>query len=153
MVHFAHRMAGNDICQWFEIPRPVPFFSPRRLARRSNTYQQSQFPPFPMAIHILKSDLPQPIQLRVQIHELVRRIFFVRQYIQLLQKLIVQPQRRRCNVLKIAKHTTWNQSSRKFRSTAPVSVHGPNDESQSKRQPRKTSPNPEAAPIGRERLR
>ena len=40
----------------------------------SHSRQQRQLPPLPLAIHIRKSNLPQPPELRLQVQQLVRRI-------------------------------------------------------------------------------
>jgi hypothetical protein len=38
---------------------------------------QGEFTPFPMTVNILKADLSQPLQLRLDIPKLVRRVFIL----------------------------------------------------------------------------
>ena len=45
------------------------------LASGFHAYQQGQFRPFPLAVHIAESNLAQPPKLRFHVEQLIRRVF------------------------------------------------------------------------------
>src|SRR5262245_29757834 len=58
---------------------------------RFTSCEQCQFPPFPETIHIRKTDLSQPAELRLDIQQFVGRIFLLGRDAQCLKKATVQP--------------------------------------------------------------
>src|SRR5262245_20954965 len=39
--------------------------------------EEGEFPPLPVAVHVLEADLPQPPQLRLHVQQLVRLVLFL----------------------------------------------------------------------------
>src|ERR1017187_86543 len=77
-------------CTWFAVVGPSAPLRMTVCGLGPTPHQQRQLPPLPMAIHIHKSNFPQPLKLRFEIQQLVRGIFGFARFADVRQELFVQ---------------------------------------------------------------
>ena len=105
-----------------------------------HSYQQRQFPPLPVTIHIGEPNLAQPAELRLEIQQLVGRILGLYRESDALQKFLMQTRRRATTHAPGCRTRLRNSAARKSPRRAPASVRAPGDEWRNWRSPHQTGP-------------
>jgi hypothetical protein len=80
--------------------------TPRVELCRLTTNEEGQFPPFPITVHVLVSDISQPPKLGFNVQKLVRWIFVFAADVHCFEKAFVDLGVWRCYMFQVAKHAS-----------------------------------------------
>src|SRR5262245_43268411 len=80
-----------------------------RSSRGSSANEQRQLAPLPITVHIGESNRAQPFELRMDVEQLVRWIFFSRRDAHRLEEPFVRGSGHGCHVLQVAEYAARKQ--------------------------------------------